>query len=92
MPVTQSNPERFIHLRTDRRDNGWVEIGAFVEPVIRDAGLVYVASVLRTSRSAKWHIGSQTFRTKQAAMDMLMTLSRSSAAYRICAQEASDAE
>lgn len=82
MTVTQTNPEPHIRLRTDRRDNGWVEIGVYVESAIASMYPIHIVSVSRPSRSAKWRIGSRMFRDKADAMDMAMTIARNSLTYR----------
>lgn len=83
MPVTQSNPEPHIRLRTDRRDNGYVEIGVYVDAILSGDYPVFAAAVLRTALSSKWRIGSRTFRTKADAMEMALTIARNTHAYKI---------
>lgn len=86
MAVTESRPEPFISLRTDRRDGGWSEVGVFVDPVISGADRILVAVVSHNCSKAKWIVhpnegGSVVFKTRAEAMKRALWWARRTDAY-----------
>lgn len=88
MTVTQTNPEPHIRLRTDRRDNGWSEIGVYVDAVIEGAYPILVAVVSHNCSGGKWvlHPGDAPavrFPTRKEALKRALWWARRSDAYKI---------
>lgn len=88
MPVTQSNPEPHIRLRTDRRDGGWSEIVVYVDAVIEGAYPILVAVVSHKRSGGKWVLHPSDapavrFTTRKEALKCALWWARRSDAYKI---------
>ena len=68
---------------TDRRDDGWCEVGAYVDPVLPGAGRILAAVITHPCKGAKWTVHSAGSHNKRTFTSLAKAWSH---AWEIAAQ------